>query len=72
MEKVYRLGIEISDDVLLTPHDLAYITGFGYKKTLELMKSSGFPRLKIGAEYRVNGKAYKKWVDQNCGKKITM
>lgn len=71
-ERYDNCELVLVDYKLLSAIEIAELTGFGYKKALELMKSSGFPAIRIGNEYRVSVKDYKKWCNQCKGKTVKL
>ncbi len=55
---------------MLTPADIMNHLKLGRNKTYELIKLSGFPKIKIGNTYRIPKDKYLKWVSSNIKKTV--
>jgi hypothetical protein len=52
--------------------DVADILDIGFNKALNLVKTKGFPAIKIGNTYRVSVSGFEKWQKENMGSKIVV
>lgn len=47
---------------ILTPKEISKILKISMDKTYELIQSPGFPKLKIGRQYRIPEEEFNKWI----------
>ncbi len=52
--------------------DIQTMFGIGRNKALALMKTDGFPVLKIGRTYYVDSEKLEEWIVENRGKEIPL
>lgn len=52
--------------------ELQALFGFGRNKTLALLKSEGFPAIKIGRAYYVDSEKLEEWISAHRGKEINL
>ena len=53
-----------------TTKDMMRILKFGKTKMNALLRSSEFPAVKIGGQYRITKEELEKWMEENKGKEI--
>jgi excisionase family DNA binding protein len=58
--------MEINQKITLTVEDMAQILEIGKSKAYELVKTPGFPFLKIGRQIRIPTKAFYTWINEQC------
>jgi excisionase family DNA binding protein len=51
---------------ILTVEDIAHILKIGKSKAYNLLKSEGFPVIKIGRQLRVSSTAFQDWINKQC------
>ena len=59
------VDLEVREDKnnqILTPKEISKILKISMDKTYELIQSPGFPKLKIGRQYRIPKEEFDKWV----------
>lgn len=54
----------------LDVQDIQNLFDIGRNKAIALMKSEGFPVIKIGRTYRVDNTELEEWIEKNKGKTI--
>lgn len=63
---------ESIEETLYGVKDIQRIFGIGRNKALALLKSDGFPTLKLGNTFRVEATQLKTWIENNRGKNIKL
>ena len=53
---------EDKKDKILTPKEVSKILKISMDKTYELIQSPGFPKIKIGRQYRISEEEFDKWI----------
>ena len=56
------VDLEVREDKILTPKEIAKILKISMDKTYELIQSPGFPKIKIGRQYRISEEEFNKWI----------
>ena len=56
------VDLEVREDKILTPKEIAKILKISIDKTYELIQSPGFPKIKIGRQYRISEEEFNKWI----------
>lgn len=57
---------------MLKPKDIQEILGCSLPKAYAIIRSSGFPSLKIGKQYYIEQVEFEKWMKRNLYKEITL
>lgn len=60
-----RMDLEVQEgknNQILTPKEISKILKISMDKTYELIQSPGFPKLKIGRQYRIPEEEFNKWI----------
>jgi len=57
-----------NDTIIYTVDDLVQIFHMGRTKVYELMRSDGFPSMKLNNRYIISKKNLEKWLEQNTRK----
>lgn len=52
--------------------EIQEIFGFSRSKALSLVKTHGFPTIRIGRSYYVDSLKLDKWIEENYGKNISV
>jgi len=52
--------------------DVADILNIGINKATSLVKTKGFPAIKIGNTYRISVAGFEKWQKENIGSKVVI
>lgn len=52
--------------------EMQRLFGFGRNKTLALIKSEGFPAIKIGRAYYIDSEKLEEWISAHRGKEIQL
>lgn len=58
--------MEASSNIVLTVEDIAKFLSIGKTKAYELVKTPGFPKIKIGRQIRVPSEAFHLWIKRQC------
>ena len=56
------MDLEVQEGKILTPKEIAKILKISMDKTYELIQSPGFPKIKIGRQYRISEEEFNKWI----------
>ena len=56
------VDLEVREDKILTPKEIAKILKISMDKTYELIQSPVFPKIKIGRQYRISEEEFNKWI----------
>lgn len=67
-EKFYKSYDELP--LMLSVQDVAIVLGISKTSAYELVRSKGFPVLKIGSRLVVPKDKFREWVEQNTGGSI--
>ena len=59
-------NMEPNQKITLTVEDIAHILEIGKSKAYELVKTPGFPLLKIGRQIRIPTHAFYTWINKQC------
>lgn len=65
-------NVDRGADRLLTPKDIQVIFSIGKNRAYELMKSAGFPSLKINNRLYVSKDALDSWIKEYTGKRYKL
>lgn len=56
--------------LMLSVQEIAKVLGISKTSAYELVRSKGFPVLKIGSRLVVSKEKFREWVEQNTGRSI--
>lgn len=63
IQREERVDLEVQEgNQILTPKEISKILKISMDKTYELIQSPGFPKLKIGRQYRIPEEEFNKWI----------
>lgn len=58
--------MEINNKLILTVKDISKILGIGISKAYKLVKTEGFPKIRLGRQIRIPSEAFYKWMNDQC------